>query len=123
MNDQTKVFPAFVFERQRHFEIEAGFVLAGHLVVDLPEGGPPSDEQAVVGPVVIGLVEWVATGKMPDDALIFAWWGGCKPLNAVDTTDHALMSAWAARSLGIILRIGPVTDADHLMIDMDALGI
>jgi hypothetical protein len=43
MNSNTNpVFPAFVFTRQRHIEIEAGFTLAGKLFVDMPK---PTEEQ------------------------------------------------------------------------------
>lgn len=32
-----QIWPAFVFDRRRAVELEAGFVLAGQLIVDLPK--------------------------------------------------------------------------------------
>jgi hypothetical protein len=117
----TAEFPAFVFERQHHVETEAGFVLAGLLIVDLPESSKMSNEEVcLLGEIVQQLGELAESGKMPDDAIVTGWRGGRKPSNAVDTNDDALMSAWAERSIGIVLRIQPRCGADHLRIVSDA---
>jgi hypothetical protein len=39
VNDKPEM-PAFVFKRRRDIEIEAGFLLAGNLAVDIPKGVP-----------------------------------------------------------------------------------
>jgi hypothetical protein len=41
-----------------------------------------------------------------------------RPLNAVDPDDDAVMSAWAARSLSIALRVG-AAGGNQVVIDSD----
>jgi hypothetical protein len=38
MINQPNIMPLFVFARRRDIEIDAGFILAGQLVVDIPNG-------------------------------------------------------------------------------------
>lgn len=52
---------------------------------------------------------------------MIGWHGGAAPENAVDTGDDAIMSAWAARSLAIAVRIDPREDG-FLRLDSDALA-
>ena len=115
-------FPTFVFERQRHVEIEADFDLAGLLIVDLPKSAVLSDdEQCLVKQILNRLIELRQSDKLPDDVLLFGWRNGRKPPNAVNTKDSTLMSAWAERSLRIVLRLDQDGDTDRLRLDEDAL--
>ena len=117
------IMPAFVFERLRHIEIEAGFILAGHLVIDFPEHRTlRKRDQRWLGWVIRELIAMTQSGSMPDEALIYGWPGdGGRPANAVDTADFAVMTAWANRSLRIGVRIDPRTDG-LMRIDSDMLA-
>ena len=84
MTDTTIAMPAFVFERRSHVELEAGFVLADQLIVDIPKGTKPKvRHQRMVNKIIQRLTAEAQSGRMPTDALIFGWDGGVKPPNAV----------------------------------------
>jgi len=57
---------------------------------------------------------------MPVDALVFGWHGGSKPPNAVDTSNDLIMGAWAAKSVGIVVRIDQRNDG-FVRFDSDVL--
>ena len=100
------VMPAFVFERCSHVEREAGFILAGQLIVDLPKDTKiEGRHESMIQSIITQLLAEARSGFMPADALVSGWPGGTKPDNAVDTDNDALMTPWADRSLNIALRI------------------
>jgi hypothetical protein len=117
------IFPMFAFEREHQVELENGFILAGHLIVDIPKDARGESDQRLVANIVHQLKTHAESGQMPKDALVFGWRDGAKPANAVDTTDDAIMEAWAKRSLGIIVRIDPRRNDGFLRIDADALAL
>ena len=99
----NQAYPAFVFQRDSRVEREAGFLLAGDLIVDARD----DDEAAAMGQALSRLIDEAKAGRMPDDALVFGWHGDTKPPNAADTKDNAIMNAWADRSIRSIVRIEP----------------
>jgi hypothetical protein len=111
MTDDPPEMPAFVFERRRHVEQEAGFILAGQLIVDIPKGTKPKGRhKRMIAKIVQQLTAEAQSGHMPVDALVFGWRGGLKPPNAVDTHDDEMMSDWVeSRSGGVS---GPRRDSD-----------
>jgi hypothetical protein len=123
MNEQT-IFPAFAFQRRHHVELEAGFILAGQLIVDIPKTKKPKKHQRrMVMKIIQQLTAEAQSGRMPLDGLIFGWHGGVKPPNAVDTNDDAIMSAWADRSTIIAVRVDPRPPSkDGPRLDSDALA-
>jgi hypothetical protein len=114
----NQAYPAFVFQRDSRVEREAGFLLAGDLIVDARD----DDEAAAMGQAISQIIDEAKAGRLPDDALVFGWHGGSKPPNAVDTKDNAIMSAWADRSILTIVRIEPGNGEDGVLrIDDDVL--
>jgi hypothetical protein len=123
MTDTSFVMPAFVFHRRRHVELEAGFILAGQLIVDIPKTKKPKErDRRMVMKIIQQLTAEAQSGRMPIDGLIFGWHGGVKPPNAVDTNDDAIMSAWADRSMIIGVRVDPRPNDGSLRLDSDALA-
>jgi hypothetical protein len=118
----TEKYPAFVFQRRRHVELEAGFILAGQLIVDIPKGTKKlkGRHQRMIEEIIQRLTTDARSGLMPADALVFGWHGGSRPPNAVDTNNDEIMSAWAARSTAIGVRVDPRNDG-FLRVDSDAL--
>ena len=107
----TNVMPEFVFARRSHAEREAGFALAGQLIVDIPKGTKPKGRhKRMVTKIVQQLTAEAQSGRMPVDALVFGWHGGTRPPNAVDTSNDQIMGAWAARSTVIVVRIDSRND-------------
>jgi len=125
MNEQT-IFPAFAFQRRRHVELEAGFILAGQLIVDIPKPKGTKKlkrrHQRLIEGIIQQLTARARSGLMPDDALVWGWHGGARPPNAVDTSNDAIIAAWAKRSVVIGVRVdrrqphpdGPRLDSDAL---------
>jgi hypothetical protein len=108
MTDTTIAMPAFVFDRRRHVELEAGFLLAGQLFVDIPKGKLKGRDERFIHKIIQRLTANARSGLMqPTDALIVGWRGGVKPPNAADITDDKLMGAWAARSIEVVVRVDP----------------
>jgi hypothetical protein len=89
-------WPIFVFERHRDIEREAGLILAGNLIVDIParRETPTRDEQQMVAKIMVRLIANVRSGQMPDNALIVGWPGEHRPEDAVDIWDDAVMTPW-----------------------------
>jgi hypothetical protein len=118
--------PVFVFGRRPDIEREAGFDLAGQLVVDIPKGrAHKKRNQKLIQEICWGLQQMAAAGRIserPGD-LVIAWPNGRKPDDAADVADDEVMAAWAERSTVIGLRVGdPVGDGKHLLIDSDAMS-
>jgi hypothetical protein len=117
------VFPAFVFQRRSHVENEAGFILAGQLIVDIPKSTEPNEhEQAMIQGIIKQLLAKVKSGSVPADAELIGWRGGAKSENAVDIDNNELMSAWADRSLIIALRVDTRDSGEGLHLDSDVLA-
>ena len=120
--NEQPIMPAFVFLRHRHVEREAGFILAGQLIVDIPKGTKKlkGRHKRMIAKILRRLTTDAQSGFMPADALVFGWHGGSRPPNAVDTSNDQIMSAWAARSIVIVVRINPRNDG-LMRFDSDAL--
>jgi hypothetical protein len=59
MTERDKpIMPLFVFERRRDIELEAGFVLAGQLIIDIPKRPKPKRCHAL-------LVERIVRDRCP----------------------------------------------------------
>jgi hypothetical protein len=93
---EKPIMPFFVFARRRDIEREMGLVLAGRLFVDISNRKKPKRwQQRSIANIVQGLTKEARSGQMPDGAVVYGWAGGCKPTNAVDVHDDAVMAAWA----------------------------
>jgi hypothetical protein len=115
------IMPAFVFERRHHVELEAGFTLAGQLIVDIPSGTELQDHhKQAIASIVQQLTAEAQSGRMPDDAMVYGWWGNSRPPNAADTNNDEIMIAWAKRSVAIGVRVSPRSDG-MLRVDTDML--
>src|SRR5262245_28857641 len=91
-----QVMPEFVFQRRRHIEIEAGYILAGQLIVDIPKGKLNKRRQRRINKMLQMLTDMVQSGQMQNDAMIYAWPRGQRPINADEIVDDdALMAQWA----------------------------
>jgi hypothetical protein len=114
--------PVFVFKRRRDIEHEAGLILAGHLIVDVPKSRkkPKQREQQMIVEIVQRLTAQAQSGQMPDDAIVYGWPGGCRPANAVDVDNDALMASWAKERLVIGVRVDPRNDG-YVRLDSDIL--
>ncbi len=114
--------PTFVFERRRDIELEAGFILAGHLVVDIPKRPKLKTRQKrMITEIVQQLTKMAQSAQMPDDALVYGWPGGRRPPDADDIIDDdALMASWASRSVVIGIRIDPRNDG-LIRVDSDVM--
>jgi hypothetical protein len=100
------VYPIFAFARRQDIELEAGFILAGQLVVEIPKGADDDRQRSIVADIIRMLTERAKSGEMSKDAMIYAWPGNHRPANAVDTDDDEAMQAWADKSLRVIVRVG-----------------
>ena len=106
--------PAFVFARRRDIELEAGFILAGRLVLDEPKptrNDLPNHVSRMTVEIIQQLTAMARSGRMPDYAVTYGWPGGRRPPNADDITGNdALMAAWARDRLTIEVRVDPRND-------------
>jgi hypothetical protein len=117
-----KIMPAFIFTRRHDIEVEAGFILAGTLIVDLPPREPTEDESQMVAAIVQQLLDAAQSGQLPDDAMIYGWHGGTRPPNhdaIVD--DDKLMAAWAKDRCRITVRVAPRSDGQTVRVDRDIM--
>ena len=120
--NEQPIMPAFVFERRSHIEREAGFILAGHLIVDIPKTKKlRGRDQRMINQFIQRLTTDAQSGSMPADALVFGSHGDVKPPKAVDTKNDAIMSAWAARSVSITVRIDPRPFDGRMRVDSEVL--
>ena len=116
-----QVMPAFVFGRRRDVELEAGFTLAGDLVVDLPERTKlRGRHKRMLQGIVKDLTGMVAAGQMPDDAMVYGWPPGGRPANAdAITGNDELMAEWAKTRHHVVIRVDPRKDDGSLRLDTD----
>jgi hypothetical protein len=76
-------------------------------------------KQAIAS-IVQQLTAEAQSGRMPDDAMVYGWWGNSRPPNAADTNNDEIMIAWAKRSVAIGVRVSPRSDG-MLRVDTDML--
>src|SRR5271169_4802999 len=108
MTDAKTIFPMFVFDRRSHVEREVGYILAGQLIVDIPDAKTlKRRHQRLVEEIIDQLIADAQSGRMAEDALVFGWHGGARPPNAVDVTNDTIITAWVKRSMVIDVRVGP----------------
>jgi hypothetical protein len=115
--------PAFVFQRRRHIELEAGFVLAGQLIVDIRNVKKlkPSHKRRI-GSVIQVLCQMAQSGEMPEHAIVYGWPDGQRAPDADQTIDDdALMAAWAKDRMVIALRVDPLDSSEGLRLDSDVM--
>jgi hypothetical protein len=107
--------PAWLFYRERHIELEGGFILAGRLTVDLPA---KTKLKARNADRVAAIIEQLLTYQppnnvLPDHAVIYGWHHGTRPSNAdndeimIAWENSAVAVAWAKRSMKILVRVDP----------------
>lgn len=98
----------FVFERDRHSEIEAGYVLAGVLVIDFPKPKRrhlSGRAQKMANTIILYLSRMAEAGQLRHDAIVYGWKNGLKPPNADDITkNEAVMKAWVEKRAWIGVR-------------------
>jgi hypothetical protein len=115
------IMPAFVFIRRRDVEREGGFILAGQLIVDIPKGtNPKRRHQRMIDEILRQLTANAQSGQMPDDAIVYGWRGGCRPDDAVDVHNNALMKNWVSGRLVCAVRVDPRNDG-YMRFDSDLL--
>ncbi len=123
MKKTEQIMPGFVFARRRDIELEAGFILAGQLFVDIPKRAKlKGHHQRMLDSILKQLIRMAA--EMPDDAVIYGWRDGCRPANADAITDNdELMAAWARDRCVVAVRVESKSrnnpDADLIRIDSD----
>jgi hypothetical protein len=111
MTERDKpIMPLFVFERRRDIELEAGFVLAGQLIIDIPKRPKPKRCHALLVERIVGELCARARERSLPDGLVIGWRDGPKPPNAVNVGDDAIMAAWAQRSVVVGVWVGPRND-------------
>jgi hypothetical protein len=118
MTDRT--FPFLYFARDCEAEREAGFKLAGKLILDVPKDHPRSQQFAEMLDDIIAQIR-SHIGESSDYVEIAGWSGGVKPENAVNTDDDELMAAWAKDCLQIAIRVDNGPPGDHLRLDRGLL--
>jgi hypothetical protein len=120
MTEEKPTMPVFVFARRPDIERETGLILAGQLIVDIPKTKRPKRrQQRMIVEIMKRLSEAARSGQMPADAMVYGWPGGCRPANAVDVQNDALMAAWAKDRMVIGVRVDPRDDG--LRVDSDML--
>jgi hypothetical protein len=108
----TITMPGFVFLRRHDVELEAGFILAGQLVLDLPKTAEMSEQLSeMITAILEKITEMAQSGEIPDEAIVSGWPNGHKP--TVDTDNDALLAAWAEDRLTIGVGFSPM-DSDQL---------
>jgi len=121
MMTEKPTMPLFIFARRRDIERENGLILAGQMIVDIPKRKKPKRrQQQMIAEIVQRLTADARSGQMPDDAIAYGWPGGCRPVDAVDVHNEALMASWAEERTVIAVRVDPRED-DFLRIDSDML--
>jgi hypothetical protein len=114
MTKQDTIMPAFIFCRRRDIEIEAGFTLAGMLIVDIPKGKKMNKRRSrMVQGYVQALIENAQSGQMPDNAIIYGWPGGARPPNACRRRDRGEGRGFAEPSSPNDRRYSATIDQAH----------
>jgi hypothetical protein len=100
-----KEMPLFVFMRQPDIELEAGFILAGRLVVD-------RDMEELLPDIVAQLLKEAARSGAETNTMTVGWKGdGGRPPNAVDINDDMVTAAWRKNfCLTVEVRVDPRND-------------
>ena len=101
------MMPSFVFARCPDIEHEGGFLLAGILVVDLPEAD--NRNMRLVEDIVEELTERAQSGVLGDE-LTVGWQDDRKRENALNQYDDLTLAAWARGCLKIVVRVDPGAD-------------
>jgi hypothetical protein len=118
------VMPAFVFGRRHDIELEAGFVLAGQLILDFSKQAEMTQhDNEMIAAIVQRLTADAQSGKLSDaNDLVVGWRSpdGCPPENAADIHDDALMASWAKDRFVITVRVDPRSD-EYLRLDSDII--
>jgi hypothetical protein len=115
-NNADLIMPFFVFQRRPDVEREAGFSLAGTLVIDIPPR-KIRKQQPMLNEVAENLVDMSKDGRMGDNELTIGW---PHPTPAYDDeimADHELMNAWAKDKPVIFVRVG---EDPHDLLDLDS---
>jgi hypothetical protein len=103
-----EIMPVFAFFRCHDIELEGGFVLAGHLVVDIPKGTKPKRRhQKTLSNIIKGLLRADRAEKLPrHNVACYGWDENNRPENFREIEDDdALMKAWADRCISVGIRV------------------
>jgi len=113
-------YARFVFARRRDIEVEAGLILAGDLIVDIPKTEKPKRRhRQMVGDIISMLTADAQSGRMPDHAMIWGWPGGTPPANSDEIRNNdVLMASWAKARTRIVVRVNPRNDG-MMRVDSD----
>jgi hypothetical protein len=90
--------PLYVFERRSRDEREAGYLLAGTLVIDWPDS---KEEEKFITNIQQHLVDKARSGEMCEDAFIIGWIDNKSPQNRIDTDNDEVLAKWAKDRLKI----------------------
>jgi hypothetical protein len=97
------IMAAFVFERRRQVELEAGFILAGQLIVDIPkQARMKCRQQRKITAIIQQLTDAARSGSLPEYGLDVGWHPGTCPANADWKDDGVLrIDSDAAQQMGL----------------------
>lgn len=106
----------FVFERNRAAEVECGYLLAGHLIVDFPKGTLEEETKPIVTGIIKHLCEMHAAGNLKD--LATGWVKGTMPEG---DEDHEALQRWVKGRLVIGVRLAAPEHGDRFPMDKEML--
>jgi hypothetical protein len=123
-NNADLIMPFFVFRRRSDIEREAGYSLAGTLIVDIPlrkikkitANKPPPG----LSDLAQNLVDMSKDGRMPADGVTFGWPHPAPPYGDEIQDDHELMKAWTKDKPVFFVRWGDQDPCD-MRLDSDML--
>ena len=97
--------PLFMFIRSAELENEAGYVLAGALIIDVPPGAvQEGDTQDMILDIVRDIIDH--TGRGGNDN-IYGWPEGVQPEDVDTLADEATLRAWTEKCVNIQICIKP----------------
>jgi hypothetical protein len=91
--------------REREVEQQAGFLLAGKLVTDIPKTKPPDERDSdMIRAIIQGLMQEVRRDSLPEESEV---WRGRQPNNAMAEFDPDELRLRCERCVVVVVRIEP----------------
>lgn len=110
MTNGRPVMPAFLFVRQSQVELEAGYILAGHLIVGIPKRSTLGRrDRRMIAEIIDHLKAAALSGALPANGHSIGW-HGARPADAVARDDAQAWTAWEKRCTAISVRVDPRQD-------------